>query len=326
MSACSTSRQIGPYTDPEIRKIDYSQLDYWAAHPAKKSFSDYIPKDQQPGKEKLAVDVFFLYPTSFTSAIETDWNASIDDEDLNLKTDKSSIQFQLSVFNTVGKIYAPRYRQAHLRSYFSVDKQSSKKALDLAYKDVQDAFQYYMDHWNQGRPFIIASHSQGTTHAKRLIKDYMDGKPLQKKLIVAYLVGLPILKDEFRTIKPCENPDETGCFCSWRTFKDGYKNKWDPNPDLIAVTNPITWTTGLAKSTLEMHKGAILMDFNKTLAHTHTAQISNGVIWTNKPKFRGSFFYGADNYHVGDYNLFYVDIRDNARLRATEFLSKQQNP
>lgn len=324
LASCSSSRRSLPFTDPDIKTIDYSNLKNWASHPDKFSFSDYIPKDQQPGLKKLDVDIFFLYPTTLTAHSNKAWNASIDDEDLNLKTDKSTIQFQCSVFNTIGKIYAPRYRQAHLRSYFSVDKESAKKALDLAYEDVKTAFLYYMEHLNKGRPFIIASHSQGTTHAKRLIKELIDGKPLQSKLIAAYLVGIPVLKTEFRTVKPCEYPDETGCFCSWRTVKEGYQPKWDSDPSAVAVINPVSWTTGLAKTDYSMQKGAILTDFNKTIQHCQTAQISNGVLWTNKPKFRGSLFYIAENYHVGDYNLFYVDIRDNARLRATQFLQTFQ--
>ena len=67
ISSCSTSRKVLPFSDPELRKVDYSQLKYWASHPGKKSFSDYIPKDQQPGQEKLPVDIFFVYPTTLTS-------------------------------------------------------------------------------------------------------------------------------------------------------------------------------------------------------------------------------------------------------------------
>ena len=325
-SACDTYKCATPYLSPEEKNIDYSNLENWASHPLKKSLSDLIPKDQLPADKKLPVDIFFLYPTTFTRLRASEpWNASLTDSKLKEKTDKSTIQFQASVFNTVGDIYAPYYRQAHLRAYYSKDKESAQKALDLAYEDVKNAFQYYLDHYNKGRPFIIASHSQGTTHARRLIKEFIDGKTLQHQLIVAYIVGLPVFKNEFNTIKPCENPDETGCFCSWRTFKDGTLPHIKEQKDLIAVTNPISWTTGLGKTPASMHKGSVLTDFNVTSRKSQTAQIAEGVLWTNKPVFKGSFLYFAHNFHIGDYNLFYLDIKQNARLRAVEFLDHQQH-
>jgi len=322
---CATYKCNTPFICPDVKTIDYSNLDNWASHPGKKSNSDYVPNDQQPSPEKLPVDIFFIYPTTFTKLDASQpWNASISDKELNAKTQQSTLQFQASVFNTVGKIYAPYYRQAHLRAYYSTDKESCKQALDFAYKDVKDAFQYYLDHYNKGRPFIIASHSQGTTHARRLIKEFLDGKPLQHQLIAAYIVGLPIFKNEFNTIKLCENPDETGCFCTWRTYKEGTQPKIKDVNNIVAVTNPLSWTTGLAKVPASMQKGSILTDFNKTQRHSQSAQIAKGVLWTNKPKFKGSFLYLAHNYHIGDYNLFYLDIKENARLRALEYLEHQQ--
>jgi len=325
LSGCATYKCNTPYICPDEKTVDYSKLDNWASHPSKKSYSDLIPKDQLPAAEKLPVDIFFIYPTTFTRLNASEpWNASITDKELNDKTDKSTIQFQASAFNTVGTIYAPYYRQAHLRAYYSGDKESCQKALDFAYQDVKDAFQYYLDHYKKGRPFIIASHSQGTTHARRLMKELIDGKPLQHQLIAAYIVGLAIFKNEFNTIKPCENPDETGCFCSWRTFKEGTQPKIKDVNNIVAETNPISWTTGLGKVPASQHKGSVLTDFNKTQRKCQTAQISHGVMWTNKPKFKGSFLYVAHNYHIADYNLFYLDIKENARLRALEYLDHQQ--
>jgi hypothetical protein len=39
----------------------------------------------------------------------------------------------------------------------------------------------------------------------------------------------------------------------------------------------------------------------------------------SKPKFRGSAFFIARNYHPGDFNLFYFDVRANAKLRAERY-------
>ena len=77
-------------------------------------------------------------------------------------------------------------------------KEEGLKALDFAYEDIRNAFIYYLKNFNDNKPFIIASHSQGTVHAKRLISEFIDGKELQKKLIAAYLVGIKVKKNEFK--------------------------------------------------------------------------------------------------------------------------------
>src|SRR6185369_10403401 len=141
-------------------------------------------------------------------------------------------------------VYAPRYRQAHISAFYSKNKEDRKKALDIAYSDVKAAFQYYLDHYNHGRPIIIASHSQGTVHAVRLIKEFFDGKPLQKQLVAAYLVGMPIPADSFCCIAPCHNPGDTDCWLSWNTFATNfYPPYYNGGLNNAICTNPLTWTT-----------------------------------------------------------------------------------
>src|SRR5512139_1181819 len=93
---------------------------------------------------------------------------------------------------SIARIYAPRFREAHISNYFTKDTIAALKAFDLAFQDVKKAFEYYLNNYNHGRPIIIASHSQGTTHALRLLKEYFEDKPLYNQLVAAYLVGMPI--------------------------------------------------------------------------------------------------------------------------------------
>ena len=118
------------------------------------------------------------------------WNAPTNNTKLNKTTDEGSILNQASIFNGAGKVYAPRYRQAHIEAYYTKNKTASKQAFKLAYMDVKSAFEFYLKEYNpineetrKRRPIIIASHSQGTNHATQLLKDYFDGKELQKNLI-----------------------------------------------------------------------------------------------------------------------------------------------
>jgi hypothetical protein len=302
---------------------DYANADLWAALPTKKDSADAVPlKEWKDVQDNAPVDVFFIYPTTYTGRPgEKEWNAELSDKKLNLRTDKYPIRYQATIFNGAGKIYAPRYRQAHFNCFFTHKTADASKALDLAYEDVHAAFQYYLDHYNQGRPFIIASHSQGTFHAKRLLSDFIDGTPLQKQFIVGYLAGLTVPADLYKSIKPCATPEETGCFCSWRTFREGYIPDVIHFPDSnIVVTNPVTWDANKNSSGKEDQLGGVLRDFKKLYPHMVSTTIHEDLLWVNKPKFPGSFLLTTKNYHIADYNFFYADVRQNAQDRVNAFL------
>jgi Protein of unknown function (DUF3089) len=317
--ACKTYRPTNVYSKNDIGHApDYSNLTYWAAHPAKEDAADKTPDHLPKSKEPHQVDVFFIYPTIYYGDKDEDkWNADVDSKKLNEKIDSSTILFQASAFNQAGNVYSPRYRQAHLNAYFTKDTVSAKKAFALAYADVKSAFEYYLSHFNMNRPFIIASHSQGTNHAEHLIKEYIDGTNLKNRLVAAYLIGMPIGKNTFKEIPPCEDEYQTGCFTSWRTFKKGVDHP-DNNID-IAVTNPISWTTSKNYIPKEMNPGSILRKFDKVYPKLVDAQISNGILWATKPKFPGSFFFRKKNYHIADINFYYFSIRQNAINRISAF-------
>jgi hypothetical protein len=317
----------GDYRSADNPKApDYSLENYWAALPDKQDLADSLPTPQMRDVQaNAAVDVFFIHPTTYTSKKGFDkWNGPVNDPKVNKRTDESTILYQASIFNGVGKVYAPRYRQAHIFSYFTKkDTASANQAFELAYSDVRRAFQYYLDHYNRGRPIVLATHSQGTTHGIRLIKDFFDDKPLQKQLVVAYLVGMPVMRDTFQQIPLCRIPAETACFCSWRTFKRGTLPKRFPKGPEIAVTNPLSWTMSNELIPKKENKGAVLSKFNRIFPQLANAQINEGVLWTDKPKFPWSFLILTRNYHIADFNLYYVNVRENAQLRVKTFLEEQ---
>jgi hypothetical protein len=305
---------------------DYSKLQNWAAHPLKNDPSDSLPVKLALGyQQKQLADVFFVHPTTYMDPTKPNgWSASIKSVEINISTDFTTILSQASIFNEVGAIYAPRYRQAHISSYYPVSKLDSLEALaafELAYQDVKHAFDYFLANYNQNKPIIIASHSQGSTHAKRLLKEYFDGKPLSKKLVVAYIVGMAIDPMDYSYIKACTTPIETGCICAWRTYKEGY------TPPFVAiekftsiVTNPLTWSSNQTAVDRKANEGSVLYNFKKITPNVAGAINHNGILWTPKPKFFGNFLYNTDNYHIADYNLYYLSVRKNAFDRANQYV------
>ena len=314
----------------ENEKPDYSNLNYWAAHPYKHDPSDSIPKPLQNQshsdqmKDSL-VDVFFLHPTTYTNRrrkVPKKLNADIDNKYINAKTDYSTILYQASAFNEQSRVFAPRYRQAHISLFFSKDKMKADSAFEIAYKDLKTAFEYYLQHWNNGRPIIIASHSQGSKMAERLLKYFFENKPLQKQLVVAYVIGWPVPKEYFSSLKMCNDSLQTGCICSWRTLRKGYIPKFLKNEmGNSFVTNPLSWTTNEQYVSKKFNNGSVLTNFNKIYTSTTDAQIHNGLLWVKKPKFPWSFLYFKRNYHIGDINLFYVNIRENVRQRINSYFN-----
>jgi hypothetical protein len=306
-------------------KPDYADLHYWAAHPWKWDPSDSIPAPLRNDKRDSVADVFFLHPTMYTLKTRLNkMNADIDDDYINAKTDYSTILYQASVFNQHARVFAPRFREAHISAYLIKDTVKALQAFDLAYEDVKVAFEYYLQHYNRGRPIIIASHSQGTTHALRLLKEFFDNKPLQKQLVAAYILGMSIPRESFTGLRPCETPEETGCFCGWRTFKKGYRPFYvKKEKENSFVTNPLTWSTGNRYAPKAENKGSVLYKFNKVYKATTDAQINNGMLWVRKPKFPWSFLYFTRNYHAGDINLFYINTRNNVALRIQQYLASQ---
>ena len=300
---------------------DYSQLNYWAAHPWKWDPSDSIPKPLRYEVKDSTVDVFFLHPTTHTkSKNKRQVNARIDDPLLNAKTDYTTILYQASTFNEQARVFAPRYRQAHIKTFFRKQNEETRRTFDLAYEDVKNAFEYYLKHWNNGRPIIIAAHSQGSKLAEQLLKEYFEDKVLKNKLVVAYLAGWPVPKNYFSSLQICKDSFQTGCLCSWRTFGKGFVPYYLKNENGNSyVTNPLTWDTTGKYASRKLNKGSVLTNFNRVYKHTTDAQISNGLLYIKRPRFPGSFLYLTRNYHIGDINLYYLNIRENIKQRIGYF-------
>lgn len=303
---------------------DYKLIESWAAHPDKEDKADEVPlKSDVENKQEIArADVFFIHPTIYTyePTNEYTWNADVNDVELNKKVDNSTILNQASVFNGSCRVFAPRYRQAHYSAFTTTVPENKKQALDLAYEDVKSAFLHYLENYNNNRPIVIASHSQGTIHAGRLIKEFIDEKPLQKQFVEAYLIGIATPPDYFKTIKLSDSAEHTGGFVTWNTFARGYyPNYYDDGLKSAACVNPLTWTTDEVYAPKKLNKGGVGLKFTM-VDHLADAQIQDNMLWINKPYIRGRIFIKQKIWHAADINLFWMNIRENVALRIDTFL------
>lgn len=302
-------------------KPDYNKESSWAVLPEK--YTDDFKKYASKNLDTLKADVFYVYPTLISDKKDIRWNVPITDSEQNDKVLNKAVLMQASAFATSGKVYVPYYRQAHIRSY-RMFKNGGKEAQELAYSDVKNAFEVYLKKYNNGRPIIMVGHSQGTTHTSRLLKEFFDGKPLQKQLIAAYIPGIRIKSDLYTSIKPMTKPSETGGFVSWNTYKKGHYPKKDKDWYKGSVTtNPITWDSS-KETTLEEHKGFLYTN-GKVYDKALSIKITDGLVWSTNPKFPLRFFMSfLKNYHAGDINLFWQDIRENAELRVNTWVKEHE--
>jgi hypothetical protein len=314
---------------------DYLLASSWAALPSTEDGADValseLPAIQQ---SSAPVDVFFVHPTTW---VGSQWNAPIDTPELIEATHNGATLIQASAFNACCAIYAPRYRQANGRA-FTIKSSDGEQARGVAYQDVARAFQVFLTQHNKGRPFIIASHSQGTTLAFRLLQEEIAGKPIQQKLVAAYLVGAPLAEHKLKGISVCQGPTQTGCVISFNSRGPNWKKNifdfYDLEEDKNICVNPISWETNTAEMNHEKHPGALFFDTDtpRILPKFASTMCKAGVLQT---ELRGQperdvmssillWVMGPENYHPIEYQLFYVAIRQNANARVDAFLT--QNP
>lgn len=317
-----------PYSDPPPAP-DYSKPEAWAALPSKTDPADRVPEgsDLRNLQTEARADVFFVHPTSYLrhTGKSKGWNADWMDEPINAKTDSGSILNQASVFNNTGRIYAPRYRQAYLYTYVTRDTSIKQRVFDTAYADVKRAFEYYLAHYHEGRPIIIASHSQGTTHAIRLVRDFFDGdNRLREKLVAAYLVGMDVYDSSFMVIRPCRDAYDSRCYVSWRTFATDFTGggAYLKKSGGAVCTNPLTWKTDTVYAPASLNRGGVTKSFSKVIPNLCDARVSDGLLLVQRAGNQDRKYRKMKNYHVADYNLFYLNIRDNARDRVGMFVGR----
>ena len=319
---------------------DYRRDSSWAALPERRDAADGTPLGVRAGDQMRApVDVFYVYPTTFFS--KTDWNASITDAANNAKIDAGPLRSQANIFNGCCRVFAPHYRQMTLGGFVKWSA-NSERALDLAYGDVARAFDDFLRNRNGGRPFILAGHSQSSRLMRRLIAERIDGRPIARRMIAAYLIGTWIETEWFdtlRDVKPCQRADDTGCVITYSSFAEGRNatlqrltlgRSSNYTPETIrrpyTCINPLSWTTGGTLAPKRANDGAWLHGSGVRPRPLDVGVISarcdDGALYISDPKQKvySDLVIPFGNFHNLDYNIAWMNLRENAATRSDAFL------
>jgi Protein of unknown function (DUF3089) len=315
---------------------DYAEPQYWAALPDRADLADTLPGPAiHDGQADAPVDVFFVHPTTYYS--RAGWNQPLPDAKADAITDGLVLRGQAAVFNTCCRVYAPRYRQATLFSFFD-ESGGGGQALDVAYGDVTAAFDYFLEHFSQGRPFILASHSQGSRHLARLLHDRFADGPLAQRLVAAYPIGYPVKRADLPARLPvCDAPNQTGCVATWSSVGPA-AGSYRPTHDDICV-NPLSWRADGERADFALNEGGVSFGpiamnaapaemlaprVGRILPGIADAQCVDGrllisAIRSDRVDMRIPL--GRDNYHLYDYALFSMNLRANADRRVAAYLA-----
>ncbi len=319
---------------PMLDAPDYTQPSAWAAYPGRPSHAEDVPAGVSRGGDQ-GVAVFFVHPTTYLAPVLG--NAPFDaGGEVGARVDDAVLRQQASVFNACCRIFAPRYRQASLRAITS-NTAAGYAAADLAYSDVARAFDQFLN-VNSSRPFILASHSQGSIHALRLLQERIVHTPLQRRLVVAYVIGVALPAQIAEAGLPiCGSEDATGCVLTWNSVRRGYEDHrrqedsviwWQGSYQAIAgrplvCVNPLDWRQD-SEAPPSTNRGAVYSGGRNEpipapLPGLTGAWCKNGLLGVEVPlgqrRHFGDVLTLSGIYHDFDYGLFYMNIRANTFVR-----------
>jgi Protein of unknown function (DUF3089) len=232
-AAVAQSQPPAPATPAAQPRNDYGKPESWLCRPGRKdscaadltttvvSADGKLTRETFTANPNPPIDCFYVYPTvSMDATPNSDMNAGPEEH--------SVIQHQFARFASQCRVYAPLYRQVTLTALRSMIA-GKPLAADrmLAYNDVLDAWNHYLANDNSGRGVVLIGHSQGAGVLTQLIRTEIDGKPIQKQMVSALLLGTNVAtpKDKdvggaFQNTPLCKSATQTGCVIAYVTFRE----------------------------------------------------------------------------------------------------------
>ena len=321
--ACSSKKNNTAPKDSDSEKseaVDYSDKNNWLRQPE-------ITKD---------VDCFYVYPTEYSDESEgAPVFANINDKSLR-ELWEEVYQMQATAYEESTNVFAPYYRQCNMAALATLSPEERNATLASTPKeDIFAALDYYFENLNNGRPFILASHSQGSVMQSFVLAEYMKKHPeYLKRMVAAYVIGYSITEDYLKQnphLKFAEGADDTGVIISFNT--EGPANEGKENivllPGAISI-NPLNWKRDETYASAEENLGGYILNEQavkmEVVPHAADAQVNlkRGVIVTKTTAMEPipAAVFGPASYHNGDYGLYYNNIKENVAKRIAAYKAK----
>jgi hypothetical protein len=252
-----------------------------------------------------------------------------------------------SAFAEATNVFLPYYRQSGLKfagKVFEKTGTADEAFIGMPLNDIIAALDYYFEHFNDGRPFILAGHSQGSAMALMLLKTYFKDHPeYYARMVAAYTIGYSVT-DEYLAANPhlkfATGECDSGVIIAWNT--EGPKNVETNAHNLVVLPktrsiNPLNWRLDETYAPASLNLGSIELDEVtgepeiRDVGADAQINLARGVVVTNAKvppvpedvaKASAAFF-GADGRHAYDYMYYYNNIKENANKRVAAYLSKK---
>ena len=208
--------------------------------------------------------------------------------------------------------------------------------------DITAAIDYYFENYNEGRPFIIASHSQGSCIAQYVLANYFKEHPeLMERMVAAYIIGYGVTPEYLEAnphLKFATGEEDTGVLISWNT--EG-KKSIEENADNVVVLpnsisiNPLNWKLDDTYAPASENLGSLVVNEEtgepeiRDIGADAQLVLDRGVVLSNAefdfdavPEFLKKIF-GPESFHGNDYTFFYNNIKENVAKRVAAYLANQ---
>lgn len=320
---------------PALVASVYENPAMWISRPGlgAKDPARWLPQGLTEDGDALGAAVFFIHPTSYLAKAQ--WNAPLDDAESRERANLF-VRGMASPFNKSIELWVPRYRQAAFGAFLT-DAPEAEQALDLAYGDVLLAFDYFVATVPKDVPIVLAGHSQGAFHLRRLLRDRVAGRPIAARIAAAYAIGWPVsLTHDLPAmgIPPCTAPDQPGCVISWLSFAEPADNRtllegYDRRPGLdgqsvagspFLCSNPLTGGTGGAAEA-KANLGTLVPNEENTSGALTAGMVParcgpDGFLYIGAPPELGAYVLPGNNYHLYDIPLFWANLRADVARRV----------
>lgn len=307
-------RGIEKYAEP----VDYSDADNW------------VLKQVDGGN---AADVIYFYPTRYyVEGPQDDELCSIDDKGMRKKA-VSVVQKHTGVFTESCNVYAPYYRQLSVPCILELIAEESPALGYCASQDMTRALDHYFEEYNDGRPFILAGHSQGSIMLCEVLSDYMGDHPeYLENMVAAYIIGFSVTEQYLADnphLKFAEGADDTGVIVSYNTEGTGNLGEYNGvvKPGSVAI-NPLNWKRDETYAPASANLGSLDKDMNIVggLADARI-DLERGVLICEsvEPEVYASksvSCFGPESYHSNDYSFYYKNLQENVAMRIEAFLKR----
>lgn len=215
------------------------------------------------------------------------------------------------------RMYAPYYRQAVLADY-DLPANEAEPYFNLAYKDVRAAFVYYMQHENNGRPFVLAGFSQGAEMCLRLLKEFGNTDFVKNNMVACYAIGwrfTPQEAKQYPYIQPAKCADDLGKVIIFNSeAPEVTSSAIVPEGVKTFAINPLTWSCGSQKAPKTLNAGACFTDYSGAVVrevpkltgcYIDSVRGTLKVTDVDKKEFvPGLPLFSEGVYHIYDYQFF----------------------